>query len=91
MNNGDSPATKHDLQQAVEQLRSEMNHGYNDLIERITDGETRVLKAFYGYAESNQKRMEQLEDSDGRLIRRIHTLEDRLLQVEKRLNLPPSA
>ena len=62
MTNGDAPATKHDiarLDQAIEQLRVEMNHGYNDLAERITDSETRVLKAFYSWAETNQQRMEQ--------------------------------
>jgi hypothetical protein len=87
MDNGSAPATRQD----VKQLRAEMNHGYRDLAERITDSETRVLKAFYAYAESNQKRTEQLEDTDVRLLRRIGTLEERLLQVEKRLNLPPSA
>ncbi|HXP85956.1 MAG TPA: hypothetical protein VN841_14630 [Bryobacteraceae bacterium] len=91
MNNGDSPATKHDLQQAVEQLRSEMSHGYNDLVERITDSETRVLKAMYGIAESFQKRVVQLEESDATLVHRLGIVEERLLQVEKRLNLPPSA
>jgi hypothetical protein len=58
MDNGSAPATKQDIARldlAIEQLRSEMNHAYNDLVERITDGETRLLKAFYGFAESNQK------------------------------------
>jgi hypothetical protein len=46
-------ATKGDLAQ----LRSEMSHGYNDILERIADSETRLLKAFYAFAESNDKRM----------------------------------
>lgn len=58
MENGDQPATRRDLERVeqrlerlehrveggIEQLRSEMSHGYNDLIERITDSETRLLK-----------------------------------------------
>ena len=54
------PATKADLAELkaelktdIEQLRSEMNHSYNDLVERITDAETRLLKAFYSFAETN--------------------------------------
>ena len=44
---------KVELKTDIEQLRSEMNHGYNDLVERITDAETRLLKAFYSFAETN--------------------------------------
>jgi hypothetical protein len=46
-NDRDAPATKGD----IGQLRSEMSHGYNDILERIADGETRLLKAFYWFAE----------------------------------------
>jgi hypothetical protein len=91
MDNGNAPATKQDLHQAVEQLRSEMQHNYNDLAERITDGETRLLKAFYGYAESNQKRMVEVEGNEAALRSRLGTLEGRVLEVEKRLNIPPSS
>jgi hypothetical protein len=52
--NGDSPATKHDLEelrsqvkQDLEQLRSDVNHVHDDLVERISDSETRLLQAFY--------------------------------------------
>jgi hypothetical protein len=48
MENGNAPATKKD----IEQLRSEMSHQYNDVVERITDAETRLLKAFYSFGES---------------------------------------
>ena len=102
MDNGSAPATRQDLQQATEQLRSEtkqdfeqlrseMNHGYNDLAERITDSETRILKAFYAYAETNQARMAQVEGNVAGVVHRVHALEERLLQVEKRLNMPPAA
>jgi hypothetical protein len=87
MDNGSAPATKQD----IEQLRSEMNHGHRDLAERYMDGETRLLKAMYGIAESFQKRIVQLEGSDATLVHRLGIVEERLLQVEKRLNLPPAA
>ena len=45
----------------LDQLRAEMNHGYNDLVERMDDGQTALLKAFSHFAESNQKRMIEVE------------------------------
>src|SRR5260370_41417083 len=88
--NGDSPATKNDLEQLrsvvkqdleqlhsevkqdlaqhrsevkqeLEQMRSEANHMHDDLVERIRDGETRLLQAFYSFADSNNKRLVQRE------------------------------
>ena len=94
MNPEDVPATRGDvarLDEKIEQLRSEMNHGYRDLSERITDSETRVLKAFYSYAESNQKRIDQNDSNDAATVRRVTALEGRMLEVEKRLNIPPAA
>jgi DNA-directed RNA polymerase len=41
------------LDEKIEQLRSEMNHGYRDLAERLDDGITRMLNAFYGVAETH--------------------------------------
>jgi len=50
-----TPATKAD----VDQLRAEISHQYNeynDIVERIADSQTELLKAFYGYAQGNNKR-----------------------------------
>src|ERR1035438_9894936 len=57
----------------------------------VRDAETRILQAFYGFTESSKKRMGQMEVSDAVLVSRLGTLEDRLTEVEKRLNIPPSA
>ena len=93
-----APATKGDLanleekfDQKFDQLRAEMNHGYADLAERMHDSETRLLKAFYDFAQSNQRRMTEIETSESSMRSRLATIEDRLLQVEKRLNMPPAA
>jgi uncharacterized protein involved in exopolysaccharide biosynthesis len=80
-----------EMKQDIEQLRSEVNHGYNDLVERMADSETRLLKAFYDFAQSNQQRVTLLEGNEAAIRNRLATLEDRLLQVEKRLNMPPAA
>jgi hypothetical protein len=66
MDERNAPATKGDdataverlderLNEKIEQLRSEMNHGYRDLAERLDDGITRMLNAFYGVAEAHGK------------------------------------
>jgi hypothetical protein len=70
MENGHEPATKGDVaevkqdvamlrsevKQEVAMLRSEMHHMEDALVARIADSETKLLKAFYTFAESNQKR-----------------------------------
>ena len=75
--NGQEPATKADLA-ALEQR----------LAEAIHDSETRLLKAFYGFTETVQTRFQAIEDSDTNLKKRMMVLEQRLLEVEKRLNMP---
>jgi hypothetical protein len=91
MDDLDAPATKRDLQGVVEQLRSEMQHHYDDLKETIRDSETKLLQAFYSFAESNQQRLALVEGNTNAVIVRLATLETRLLEVEKRLNMPPAA
>jgi hypothetical protein len=99
------PATKADLavldgkidslanevNEKLEIFRGEMNHNYSDLVERIGDGQTELLKAFYSYANGNNKRCAELEGNEGAFRSRLATMEDRLLEVEKRLNIPPRA
>jgi hypothetical protein len=53
------------LSERLELLRSEMNHGYNDIVERIHDSQTALLKAFYGYGQANNKRVAELEGNEG--------------------------
>jgi hypothetical protein len=47
---GDIADLEQKFEQKFEQLRAEVNHGYADLAERMSDGETRLLKAFYDFA-----------------------------------------
>jgi hypothetical protein len=94
MDDPNAPATKGDiadLKTQMVQLHSEMSHIYNDLVGRIADGETRVLKAFYNFAESNQKRLAEIDSENAAIRSRLGSVETRLLEVEKRLNMPPAA
>lgn len=83
MDDGHEPATKADIQG----LRVEIE----GLRQQISDTETKLLSAFYDFAKSNQTRISELDGSDAALKRRIGSIEDRLLEVEKRLNMPPAA
>jgi hypothetical protein len=38
----------------MEMLRTEVQHGYNDLRERIRNSQTELLKAFYSFGQSNK-------------------------------------
>jgi hypothetical protein len=57
----------------------------------IHDSETRLLQAFYGFAETTHKRFQQTDVTTTLLTSRVNTLEDRVFEIEKRLNVPPSA
>jgi chromosome segregation ATPase len=85
------PATKGDLQGAVEQLRSEMQHQFDELKETLRDSQTEVLKAFYGYTQTTDAKLKETEQSDIALRQRLNAVESRILEVEKRLNMPPAA
>src|SRR5215471_8673041 len=74
-----------------EMLRTEMHHMHHDLVERIKGKETKLLQAFYSYTESNQKRLAGVETEGASLKSRLSSLEDRVIELDKRLNMPPAA
>ena len=57
----------------------------------IHECETRLLQAFYGYAEATNKRLNQIDGNMAVFFNRLGTMENRLLEVERRLNIPPAA
>jgi hypothetical protein len=77
MEDRNAPATKGDLLDLKDRL-----------IETMRDVQTETLKAFYGFAESNRQRVAQLEGNQGAVIARIGTLENRMLDLERKLNFP---
>lgn len=80
MENDNQPASRQDL--------TDLKNG---VVEVIRDSETKLLNAFYTFAESNQARLTANENETAALKQRIAILESRLTEVEKRLNLPPAA
>jgi cell wall assembly regulator SMI1 len=96
MDNANQPATKADLAaleervgKRFEDLEGQVRNIRESLSEAIHDSETRLLKAFYTFAESNQVRLAQVENTTNAVITRMATLEARVTEVEKRLNMPP--
>ena len=87
-----APATKGDiadLDQRIEMLRAEVQHGYNDLRETLRDSQTELLKAFYSFGQSNSKRFAELEGNEAAIRSRLGTIEDRLMELERRVITPP--
>ncbi len=87
----DAPATKRD----IDELRQEMNLKFEEQENRLTEVmrniETSLLKAFYGYGETTRQRFAMIEGQTDNVIQRMRILEDRVFEIEKRLNLPPAA
>ena len=48
-------AIRSEMKKSAALLRSEMQHMHDDLIERASDSETRLLQVFYTFAQSNQE------------------------------------
>jgi hypothetical protein len=76
-NDRNAPATKGDVQDS----RSE-------IVETMRDIQTELLKAFYSFGESNRQRVTQLEGNQAALITRLGVLEDRMLELERKVNFP---
>jgi hypothetical protein len=92
-----APATKGDLadldtrlSERIEMLRAEVQHGYNDLRETLRDSQTELLKAFYSFGQSNSKRFAELEGNEAAIRSRLGTIEDRLMELERRVITPPA-
>ncbi|MCS6951917.1 MAG: hypothetical protein RMK57_02450 [Bryobacterales bacterium] len=92
------PATKQDLlnlEQRIEarfaDFEQRLDSRFAEIRELVTDTETKLLKAFYSFVESNQKRPEGIERDQANLHERLSILERRVTEVERRLNMPPAA
>ena len=91
--NGSTPASKADLIALEERLKGDLTALEERLTETYRDMQTELLKAFYAVAETHQKRLTDGERETAALKERVSMMESRLIQVEKRLNmpLPPTA
>ena len=86
-NDSNAPATKQDIQM----LRSEFQHGFDELKETVRDAQTELLKAFYNYAQSNDERVGGAAQESATLKKRLAIVESRITEVERRLNFPPQS
>jgi len=77
------------IDEKIEQLRAEVNHGYRDLVERMDDSSTKLLNAFYSVAETHGKRLGELDSNEHAIRSRLSTVENRVMELEKRLITPP--
>lgn len=90
-----APATKGDLldlktrlNERHEMPRGEVAHPHEQTIETMRDIQTEMLKAFYSFGQSNRKPIAEVEGNESALRSRVATLEDRVMEIEKRLNIP---
>lgn len=83
-NDRNAPATRGDLAD----VRADMKAMEDRLVETFRDAQTELLKAFYSFAESNRQRFAQLEGNQAALITRIGVLEDRMMELERKINFP---
>jgi hypothetical protein len=86
-----SPATKGDLADLEDRLTGSMRELEERIMESMRDIQTEMLKGFYGFTQTVSARFQEQDQTEISLKRRIATMEDRILEIEKRLNFPPHA
>jgi len=90
MENGN--ATKADLRAFEARIEGRMDAQEQRILQNVAalthESETRLLQAFYGFAEATNKLFNQIDGNIAIFLNRLGTVESRLLEVEKRLNIP---
>jgi len=79
----DRPVTRRDLAE----LKQEMKHLADSMMEMMRDIETKMLTAFHGYAKGTGARIQRTEISEAANAARIEALESRVLELETRQGL----
>jgi hypothetical protein len=77
-----------DIGDLMTELKADMRAMERRLIEALRNMQTELLKAFYSFAESNRQRLAQLEGNQSALITRMGVLEDRMTDLERKVNFP---
>ena len=86
-----TPSTKGDLEDFKIEVNTRFESFEHRLEQFLLDMEGRIITSNYRLAESMQQRIKQGEGNQAAFSARLSTLEERLLEVEKRLNMPPAA
>ena len=86
-----SPVTKKDLVDLKSEIDAHLNGMEARLVEKIRDSQTELLRGFEKFQTANNIRMRKLEANlsnlDTSASMRLENLEERLLEVEKKLLL----
>jgi SMC interacting uncharacterized protein involved in chromosome segregation len=92
---GDLAEVRSELKRDLEDFKVEVNMRFEAFEHRmgqfLSDMEARIITSNYRLAESMNQRIKQGEGNQAAFNARLATLEERLLEVEKRLNMPPAA
>jgi hypothetical protein len=72
-------------------VKGEVSELETPLTEQMRDMQTKLLKAFHRFTESVQSRFKAQDDTESGLKHRLTILETRILEVERRLKMPPAA
>jgi hypothetical protein len=90
--NGNAQATKSDIAELkleLTALRTELRQDIqatNDrLTEQMRDIETNMLSEFHRYAKGVAQRLHTSDTIDGEMKERLHLVEERLLELERRI------
>jgi hypothetical protein len=86
-----APATKGDLLDLKEEVNGNLGNLKDELLEAIRDNQTEILKGFFGFIQTVQARFQEQDQTEASIKRRMTTLESRVLEIEKPLNMPPNA
>lgn len=79
-NDDNSPATKRDINELRAATHADMHQLRDDLIEKMREMQTEVLRAFYDWARPVEGRLRNLDD----LNTRLGLLEERVTAIERR-------
>ena len=102
MENGDAPATRGDLANLrgelkgdIEDFKVEVNTRFHEFEHRMEqllhDMEGRIITSNYRLADSINARLTQEERESVSFKSRLAIIEDRLTDLERRVNMPPQA
>ena len=83
-------ATLGDVMEAVERLGSRLDLFQTKMETDLAAVAESILSNVFRLAEALQSRVSDLERSDANMKHRLAMLEERLTELEKKLNLPPT-
>jgi hypothetical protein len=77
--------------ESFDRLRAEMKQGHQRIAEKLQEMTTEIVRVFNTFAQINNNRGAELEGNEGAFGTRLANLEGRILECERRLNIPPAA